>query len=293
MEILKKYLAVMIILQCIMMSCVKDANLKLPAPEEKLVVVCFINPTDKEVVASVKTSESQFGQQDTTFSPNFDNVKNATVVLSDGLISTELKYDANFEFYIAKLSSFKIEAGKTYYLVVKTPDGKMVDASTKVPLNKLIVQSYDVSVKKVDSTYETNTKLLVNDLPNETNYLAVYPQSLIMDNFFSDSTEVREDTITSNFWMSYFESDFNSSKANYSFEYTLEVAANKQSNIGIRTYVLNCSIDFYQYNKSLINAANSGFGNPFSQPALVYSNINNGFGCFGAYNPTIVFKRLN
>jgi hypothetical protein len=293
MEILKKYFIVIFITQIAALACVKKANLKLPDPEEKLVVVCFISPDNTEVMASVKTSQPQYGKFDTIPNPNFDNVKNASVVISDGALNFELKYDANLQIYSAKLKTFKIEAGKTYYLAVKTPDGKLVDASTKVPLNKLIIQSYDVTVKKMDSSFQTNTKITINDIPNETNYVAVYPQSLVIDKFFTDSTVTTEDTITSNFWLSYFDSDFNTSKTNYSFEYSIFVFANKSSNIGIRTYVLNCSFDFYQYNKSLINAANSGFGNPFAQPALVYSNINNGFGCFGAYNPTIIFKRLN
>lgn len=293
MEILKKYVIAFLIMQLAMVACVKKANLKLPNPEEKLVVVCFINPEDTLVLASVKSSEPQYGPQDTIFSGNFDNVKNATVVLSNGLQSIELNYDKNLEIYLAKLKTFKIEAGKTYYLKVKTPDGKMVDASTTVPSKKLTVQSYEVNAKKIDSSFQSSTKLTVNDLPNETNYIAIYPQSLVLTKFLRDSAVVQEDTIINSFLPSYFDTDFNNAKTSYSFDYSYFVFADKTSNMCERTYILNCSVDFYQYSKSLINAINSDFGNPFAQPALVYSNVNNGFGCFGAYNPTIIFKRLN
>ena len=51
----------------------------------------------------------------------------------------------------------------------------------------------------------------------------------------------------------------------------------------VNVSVLNCSKDFYLYNKSVQESDGIG-GNPFTDPVQVYTNIQNGFGCFGAYN---------
>ena len=48
---------------------------------------------------------------------------------------------------------------------------------------------------------------------------------------------------------------------------------------------LNCSRDFYLYNRSLQQSAGTG-GNPFADPVLIHTNIQGGFGCFGSFYRT-------
>lgn len=49
--------------------------------------------------------------------------------------------------------------------------------------------------------------------------------------------------------------------------------------------VSNSDENYYKYHRSL---ETSGNDNPFTEPSLVYTNINNGLGCFAAYNTAVL-----
>jgi hypothetical protein len=66
----------------------------------------------------------------------------------------------------------------------------------------------------------------------------------------------------------------------------------KPSKLGtkIRLQLFNLSKEFYDYQLSLFKF-NSTDGNPFAEPAPVFSNVKNGLGCFAGYNKSeVVFQ---
>src|SRR5688500_14546490 len=66
----------------ILLSCEKKATIKLPKPESKLVVTCFITPDDTLISAVVRLSTPKFGPVDST-SVFVDDIRDANITISD------------------------------------------------------------------------------------------------------------------------------------------------------------------------------------------------------------------
>jgi hypothetical protein len=66
----------------------------------------------------------------------------------------------------------------------------------------------------------------------------------------------------------------------------IEVSGFNETGEGVfRFYLMNVSEEYYLYMRSLENIT---YGDPFSEPSLVYSNITNGLGCFAGFNGSVV-----
>jgi len=270
-------------------SCTKPAGIKLPDQEKKLVVTCLISPNDsKPVTAVVRLSDPKFTSDTTHYT---DEVTNATVVMNDGTNSIILTYKADHNCYeSASPSAVVISEGKTYHLTVTTPDGKYANASTTVPVGLLSVKSFDVFLK--DTSYNSinyDAHAEVDDIANQTNYVC-----LIYSNIFDTRSMIPGQTYDSNGYdeYSFFDSDERISKSSY-------ISTYKSGNIYsqdtmfhafVHLNALNCSKEFYLYQNSLQNAGNQD--NPFADPALIYTNMVNGFGCFGAYTLKVQSKQV-
>jgi hypothetical protein len=263
-------------------SCTKKATIKLPDPENKLVVTCFISPQDSVITAVVRLSIPKFSSSGSNSALSDNDITNATVVISDGTNNLTLPFDNDLNFYKANALGLPIIGGKRYFLTVTTPDGKNVNASTTVPSTPLAIESLTLTPKNIDMNsivYDIN--IVVPDLPNEINYVAFFYETSFT--FASPSGtfifEEPQNTTTSSY-----ATDEKINKTKY-IE-TRNSSINSQSKIVsavVNLSVLNCSKDFYLYNKSVQESAGIG-GNPFTDPVQVYTNIQNGFGCFGAYN---------
>jgi hypothetical protein len=113
---MKKTVIILISLVLII-GCTKKATIKLPEPESKIVVTCFITPDDSIISAVVRLSTPKFGPVDTS-AVFRDDVSDAVVRISDGSNSLVLSFDQDFFFYSAPAKSFPVLPGKTYNLNV-------------------------------------------------------------------------------------------------------------------------------------------------------------------------------
>jgi hypothetical protein len=285
-----KHFVCLFILLLLLFSCKKEAKIKLPPAEKKLVVTCFISPGDTIITASVRTSSPKFSGTGVGFMPVYEDVvTDATVVISDRVTSLTLPYFPEASAYGQLNKTMPIQSGKTYYLTVTTPDGKSVSATTTVPEGQLEISSFDVEIQKNDSnSMEYNTRIIAKDIPDVINYVCI-----VSEDFSSplpDDPPIFIDSYPSA--IRFFDSDEKIKKTNYvdshmdSF-YSPSIIRYAALNIS----VLNCSKEFYLYNESAEKAAFSG-GNPFGEPVLVYTNISNGFGCFGSFVGNYQFKRI-
>lgn len=242
-------------------------NVKMPPAQKKIVVQCFISPDDDTVKAMVTWSKPIIG---TSVSADPEFIKNANVVLSDGIKTAALLWNGSDELYETQSGAFKIEAGKKYSLVVSLPDGRNVKANCEVPLNK----NKTLVFTKADTIHsdwgnETNCKFKYSD--NEAtvkNYFRIDGKP-VLDNPYQDyyvSGEFKEDTDL---------------KSENIFEF---IFYNDQSQPieKVKAWLINCDYNYFQYHKTLQGAQNN-FG-VFTEPSIVYSNIEGGLGCFGAYN---------
>ena len=275
-------------------ACTKKATIKLPKAETKLVVTCFISPEDSLISAVVKKSTSKFNSgnsQPTAVSE--DDLQNATVIISNSSNGIVLEYNPNLRFYVAKASQFPIVSGQTYSLSVQTPEGLKANSSTTVPEGKLTAGNFDINYKKNEaSALDFSYNLEVNDLPNQINYVGIFDQSKFVIKHSNYNGPL--DTVETGSGSGFFETDEKISKSKYYFtsEFNMTVQSGDSiSFFDVSISVLNSSKEFHLYNQSA-QKSNSSSRNPFSDPVLIYTNITNGFGCFGSYVHSYVNKRI-
>lgn len=112
-------------------SCEKDITVDLPQAEEKIVVEGYITPGAAAYVFVSKTAGF--------FEPTDNNallnsaVKNATVILSDGINTDTLIAPAPDIGYLYLSPVIRGEVGKIYTLLVKLDDGRTVSSVTTIP----------------------------------------------------------------------------------------------------------------------------------------------------------------
>ncbi len=256
-------------------SCEKEANIKVPNQEAKLVVTCFISPIDTDVVVNLSLSKPIYAQSTNA------TVNDATVILSNGVNSIVIPYKNNTQgVYRASLSSFAISYNTSYYLTVNTPDGKSVSASTTVPPSQFPNFTVSQSVMTNANNNQTfNISCSVDDISGTNNYYR-----LTSANRQFDATTQTDTSTTSDYDVKFFNDSqhdgqtINASTSN--FNYSSGSVPNYYR--ARRVILINCNKDYYLYNSTALNSGLSS-DNPFGEPVIIYSNINGGYGCFGAY----------
>lgn len=300
---MKTKIAFFITSMFLIFSCKKEATVKLPKQENKLVVTCFISPDDTLINASVQTSIPKYGYGTT----NADEITDATVVLSDGINSVTLLFDNDLYSYVISSAAMPIISGKTYYLTVTTPDGKTVSANTTVPYGRLSIQSVNTALKTNNNNngspygnytyFDYDLNIAVNDLADQTTFVELYFQNMTSSKTPTYNAPPQDSASIDTYYAAatdpFFDTDEHASKSVYIYKYTGSIySSDSLLEAYVRVSALNCSREFYLYNESVTSSATNG-DNPFAEPVLIYSNIKNGFGCFGAYLGTYENKKIN
>jgi len=278
---------------------------KLPKVESKLTVESYISPQSEEITVRVTASQPLFGPS--TY--EFVNIKNAKVTLSGPGAQIQIPYDDSTGTYTIAAKQFKIEAGRQYTLIVD--DGKRVVRSTcTVPLKKVTFKSYSIDTV-VGRLYAGDSSARVriswDDIKGETNYYSIRGYSLSQETYpgyiaeTGGSGPVRSnnkryleierdylvndinlDGITFNAPVFYVQLP-----RHYSFSYVnqdgkLDTAYSDPVFKEVYFEVLNLDENYYRFYRSVKDNRNDD--NPFVEPTLIYTNIEGGLGCFGAYN---------
>lgn len=295
--------SLLIVSQLIMLSCeslIKEIDPSfLPETDSKLVVACFISPQDTVLAAKVTETKLLIG----TTGDIRDDITNATVSLSDGSKSIRLIYSQKLGYYRALPSELPILVGKTYTITVNTPDGRQVSASTTVPNN------VEIKEVKIDSTTvndfqqgnrvintEYDVKVIWQDKAGETNYYrAISAYDVTYEISETKTNKKLSDTLISSLvdlrTIDDKDTDGQLLSLNRTFLPSMNIG-NVQNNREvsgkrldkIKVGLFQTDIHYYNYHTSLRRQRENN--NPFAEPVLLYTNINGGFGCFGAYNAT-------
>jgi hypothetical protein len=290
-------------------TMVGDLDLsKLPKTESKLVVECYLSPQSEEIIVKVTESQKLFGPA--SYEPTY--IKNASVTLSGAAGQIQIPYNDSSFSYRIPAGSFKIEAGKKYDLVV-SDSSRTVKATCTVPENQVTFKSYTADTV-YDYPWKGDTSVTFkaswNDIKGEKNVYSLrgYFEILETNGYSYNSstgqvvlnrrlnkrvynnenyllTDTNLDGITfdspvydvslRSFMLGNFEK-------NGQWQY---IWSNPKLN-KIQFEVLNLDENYHKFSKSMKDGGNND--NPFVEPALVYTNIEGGLGCFGAYNTTIV-----
>lgn len=263
-------------------SCEKEANIPLPKADPKLVVTCFISPQDSVLKATVRLSRPVF--QSSTATDIEAPVTDATVIMSNGSTSTQLFYDSNEEVYLADTSTLHIVAGGSYSIHVTTPDGKDVKAETVVPAAPPTL-NYTLDKATRDSTSSGYTRdyhleMSWNDITGQQDYYRAMVLDHFINQFNADTTYkyLGNDLITSG-------TDGTTLHSTLEWTNYWTSGGFVDSTINYRMRLLHVSKEYYQYHQALYN--NNGGSDPFSEPTLMFTNINGGFGIFAGWNGSL------
>lgn len=255
------------------LGCVRKADIKLPPAEKKPVVTCFISPQDSVITAVVAWSTPKLGLNGSSTTVTAGAVKDATLSIYSPLGQKTFSLNPDFLYY--ECTGISIAEGGTYTLNVLMPGGKQITATTSVPLKKPRVSSLTRRITHNETKrLEVEVDLVVEDFKNEINYFALFTRQMSMP--------LRPDSPFGT--MGAYDTDEKISKQEYLFSTGASYYNNTDTITGAWLYldVLHCNREFYLYNKSVQEAGIASF-NPFADPAMVFSNIPGGFGCFGAY----------
>ena len=293
----------LIISQLFLLSCeslIKEIDPSfLPETDSKLVVACFISPQDTVLAAKVTETKLLIG----TTGDIRDDITNATVNLSDGSKSIRLGYNPKLGYYRALPSELPILVGKTYTITVNTPDGRQVNASTTVP-NTIAIKEVKIDSSKVNDFQQGNTvtnteydvKVIWQDKTSEKNYYrAISGYDVIYQISEAKTNKKLNDTLISSLvdlrTIEDKDTDGQLLSLNRTFLPSMNISGIQDNRKvsgkrldKIKVGLLQTDIHYYNYHTSLRRQRENN--NPFAEPVLLYTNINGGFGCFGAYNAT-------
>lgn len=284
-------------------SCIRDVE-RLQYPDNaktQLVLLSIISPQDSVIHVRIKRTGPFFGNSNT-----YNNVRDASVFLSDGSDSIQLSFVSDFlnntnytdlSSYRTEASRFRISPGKTYFLSVSTPNGTNLKSHCNVPDNIRNFERVALTPYKAGKTIHYPYAL---DITLETNNKTLY-YDLFADVLNEEIIQLDTHRFVQKQWLSYIEFvKLNRDSLHFNFEDKIRKDTNRQ----ISTANLNIYFRIYDENSSNLYFNNRYTSNPqfsndstsvpeeflFTEPANYFTNIEGGFGIFGATNETIIPK---
>jgi Domain of unknown function (DUF4249) len=261
---------------------------KIPKSESRLVINGYISPQDTLLAVKVQRSNGIFK---TDLSNNFGNElleTTAKVILSQGNKSIELKYDPKNLLYLANPKDFKIISGLTYTLKVTEASGKIYTSETTVP-SVIDFEILKVTKEKNNNNFGGSSYNVPIKWEAPNNSYFRFGAFIKAQTEFTDFNGKKNTSINEQRTLLLID---NKSTTNKVFTETLKPyepysgSFNGSNNNSAK--VLKSSIKFfhsdknyYLYHDSIKKTESNG--NPFAEPTLVFTNITNGFGCFGSY----------
>lgn len=279
---MKKLLYILFGFSILFSACETDADIEIPEQEAKLVVNAFLEPDAELQFVKVTMSDPIFDGSDID---SFNIIQNANVYVSDGTKRVKIFYDFNYNAYVLRKDSILIEHSKTYTIDVEY-QGKQAN-TTITTISNLPILSAEV---KFDSLVEEDPfsgnyityfgYVKWQDQGDEINYYCIELFGL-MKVSDTDTSRVSLSDFYGNVYLS--DEGKNGAVMNATIEaymYTPEFYG--EQFVGYEIVLTKTDEHYYKYFKSL---QNYGGDDPFSEPSLIYTNINNGLGMVGSYKP--------
>jgi hypothetical protein len=279
---------------------------KLPKVESKLAVSCYISPQSPLIEVNITESQPIFG----TYTHNPIFITNAEVTLTGDGREIKIPFNDSTYRYQVDSSALKIVAGQTYTLLVN--DGKRsVKATCMVPQKTPAIESLTYQLYPMD--YSSDSVGRVNaswdDMRGEQNYYS------IRGHYIAEETATKYDEKTGDIYpfryvnkfpLIYYplaDNLFNDTNLDgisfngpeYRFVTSAKRTVTYQDKSGVmksfynnalisevQIEVLNIDENYYKFYRSIANSGDQD--NPFVEPTLIFTNIEGGLGCFGAFN---------
>jgi len=271
-----KYIIPVLFLLFGIISCEKDSNIDVPIVQPELVTACFLSPTPDDVRLYLSWSAPIFH----TTVHDMPVEENATVYISDGVKKYKAQYDIGSQAYIFYKGTMQIKEGKKYTLSVSADKSKDLYAETIIPSKPV----FDIAFQSFDSIQNPNgmsneykysyfVKLNIKNPEQEAYYRISVTASLSGpggQSIISLAPAAGENRII---------------RGDYSGVLIMRRYGFPEERIK-KIYVNLHKVDetYYRYHHALENYSSDDF---FSEPTLVYSNVENGLGVFCSYNNKI------
>ena len=264
-----KTLALGILAIFMMSSCTREADIELPKTDPKMAVSCFITPGAPVEVVITKVVPLYNAPPVSSI----EYVHDAVVGFSDGNDTAYLVYGANNRFR-DPLNTFQIRQGQTYYLFASSPSLPSIRSFCTVPDSAVsdYTVSYQAGLEGPDSVF--NMSMQWQDLPGASNYYRVQAERI-------DTMELGFVSANSfGFNTSYYNDFGREGEQIQTGLGSVYSTSDKAKHRWIISFLLTCDVNYFRYHLSLESFTEI---NPFSEPTSLYSNIEGGLGCFGAY----------
>jgi hypothetical protein len=279
----ENYLFILIIILGVTLfsSCEKEVTFDFDKPA-KLCLNCILNP-DSTITARLTLSRNI--ENSSTFQP----VDDATIVLYEngtelGTLTPAREGNYYLDYFPEPLSEYEI--------AVLHPDFENLTGSTAVPQKPIVDHRPDtLEYSEQGLYYLLDVHYEIHDTPGRTNYWlygkhTVHGVTYSGGGFFTSSLNAP------------FIDDFNrqtDTEAKYGFAYSYYVRISDigydesilrfstYGKTGLSTNFLSADEHYDKYIKSSVKARMNSEGElPFKEPVQIYSNIENGYGIFGA-----------
>lgn len=241
-------------------------DVDVPPSEPQIAVQAHINPIDCMVVVSVSFSKPVFNKP---ASPEPDYVSNAIVDVKCGQNTISLVYDAAKKHYKGLAAPLQLGVNKSVKVSVRVPGYHTTDGSTLIP-KRANTSLEVVSISNYSSEGYTakRAQIKFRDIAGEENYYRIFaveekgastfvqPAYVIVGReYTSDAGKDGEEIITT-------------------FQYSSEPGTR------LKVFLLTTDKSYYQYHSALENYTSE---NPFGEPSMIPTNINNGLGMITSY----------
>lgn len=271
----------------------------LPQTVNKLVVHGYLSPQDTAINIMVNRSDEVLGNiyNNTGSSAS---LAGATVLLSSQNREVKIPFNTKDLVYRISVKEMPIVEGQTYSLKV-TLGNQTIQSSCTVPKATFIKEiKFDstLSISMFSSAqtyYDYLYRIVWQDVPNQVNYYRVagylfqiekiqtgpnnYQMMPNITNInFRDKSRLGDLVSDQNV-----DGETMISDAGRISAYTLTRPV--QNSRQVTLMLLSCDKNYYDYHRTVRSFDDD---NPFSEPTLIPTNIQNGLGCFAAYNKSSI-----
>lgn len=263
-----------------MVSC-EDlvTEVDIPDYDAKLVVQSFISPDEPYIKVTVSESIPVFSASSSNYYP--EPLIDAEVYIRGEGKDIYVPYSEEDFMYKIKTEVLDPQPGKSYSIDVTSSDGRKVSGSCTIP-NKLntSLEVTDVSLVSGDYSNDYDVSFKFTDTPGEGDRYRVYAMATIQDSPENPPYLVQMYLEKGETYIS----DENRDGSTFSFRGRIYAYYGIKK---VEVMLLTTDENYYTYHKSLEN--NYG-DDPFSEPMLVYSNIDGGLGIFSGFRThTVVY----
>ena len=296
---MKKLLILIFALGFVFSSCQKEIELDIPEYTPKLVVEGWIENGQYPIVLLTRSS-SFFSHLDSTYFIDSLFVKDALVVVSDGVVYDTLKFTLDFNAYLNnswpmiyyKGSKILGAENGSYTLHIEA-DNKVINGNAFIPKKV----GFDSLYWMPDPAVEGDTLGLIyavlSDPPNEKNYYRIFAKRLGKDyNFISVTGSLIDDVYIDG--KPSFTFNIIRGEMNYRDEELYEdpeVGYFKRGDTVV-VKISSITMDHYLFWRTFEENSVGG-GNPFTNPMPLKHNVSGAIGVFGGYGSqydTVVIK---